>query len=755
MRRVALVSALTGVLALSLLSLSPATWAAPWMDPLHQTVPTRTPTSSARTPRPTTATTEVPEDTRTPSPPTGTAEAAPTPSIPATATSSATLAPPASVSPTGDRAWDFGDAPDPGFPSLEANDGARHSIISFEWLGEGVDDESDSHQVDRDLYDDGVFVGQLDACARETMEVEVTVLSRDDPEHPYDGQHLLYLNVLVDWNGDGSWSGRVHCAEGEAASEWAVRNLPVDVSSWPDDALSAPVSIVLPVGPLTGQVWARFSLSYAEVISGDDWDGRGAFAYGETEDYPLTVFSPPTVEREVPSPTLAMVGDAPADTTPTTVWPAGLPSWSSLLCVGGSILLVAVALVVAMLALRRRSRTALVVALVVVAVLTVAAFLFYNLGLKPLYGTAGSGPPTLPLTPRERLVPTVGDLAGSVSPSPTAVLTATSTPENANPTVEASRPTSQSGVATPLPDAVSVRDRFGFGVAISSIEQYDVGQLHAGWYLDWSSDPDPAYPGGMEYAQMVNVRGGNIFPGVGDLERTARLNPGSLWLVGNEPDVLWQDGITPREYARVYHDVYEALRSADPTCQVAIGGVSQPTPLRLEYLDMVLDAYTDLYGETIPVDVWNVHAFILREERGSWGVDIPPGISVDEGRLFEIEDHDSLEIFGQQILDFRRWMNDRGERDKPLIVSEYGIVMPTEFGFSHERVRDFMYATFDFFIASKDPDLGYPADDNRLVQRWLWYSLSDTVYPTGNLFDAATGQITPLGLAYGSYVVSH
>jgi hypothetical protein len=66
-----------------------------------------------------------------------------------------------------------------------------------------------------------------------------------------------------------------------------------------------------------------------------------------------------------------------------------------------------------------------------------------------------------------------------------------------------------------------------------------------------------------------------------------------------------------------------------------------------------------------------------------------------------------------------------------------------------------MYATFDFFITSKDPDLGYPADDNRLVQRWLWYSLSDTVYPTGNLFDAATGQITPLGLAYGSYVVSH
>jgi hypothetical protein len=128
---------------------------------------------------------------------------------------------------------------------------------------------------------------------------------------------------------------------------------------------------------------------------------------------------------------------------------------------------------------------------------------------------------------------------------------------------------------------------------------------------------------------------------------------------------------------------------------------------------------------------------------------------VDEGRLYEIEDHDSLEIFRQQVVDFRRWMEESGERDKPLIVSEYGIVMPAEYGFSQQRVQDFMYATFDFFMTATDPELGYAPDGYRLVQRWLWYSLSDTVYPTGNLFDPVTGQITALGLAYGSYVVSH
>jgi hypothetical protein len=765
MRRVALAFALASLLVLALLCSSQRTWAAPWMDPLRQTVPTRTPTSAPRTPGPA-APTEEAGDTPAPPPPTGTAEAMPTPTSTVAAEASRTPAPRESSSPTllpttlsEGGSWDFGDAPDPGFPSLAASNGARHSVISFEWLGEDVDDESDSRQIDRDLYDDGVASGELNACSQQALEAEIRVQSRENPDHPYDAQHLLYLNVLVDWNGDGSWSGAVHCPQGVAASEWAVRNLPIDVSSWPDGALSNLESIVLTTGPLTGQVWARFSLSYAEVVSGDDWDGRGTFAYGETEDYAISVSLPPTAILEVGKPASATTTPSPVGSITAVGGPAGPASWRHLLCLGGGALLFGLALVLVILALKARSRPLLIGAFVVAVVLLAVLIVLYKSSLSQAGLSANPGLDGVVPTPRERLVPTAAEVTGppavSGAPSPTAVPTWASTPEPEQTNGEAAPSTSQSGVATPLPSLYSTGDRFGFGVAVSGVEHYDVDQLHAGWYLDWSHDADPARPHGMEYVQMVNVRGGSAVPGSQDLESIARLNPGSLWLIGNEPDVVWQDGLTPTEYARVYHDVYELLKSADPSCQVAIGGVSQPTPLRLQYLDMILDAYKDLYDQTMPVDVWNVHNFILREERGSWGVDIPPGISVDQGRLFEIQDHDSLEIFRQQILDFRQWMKDRGERDKPLVVTEYGIVMPSEYGFSLERVRDFMYATFDFLMTATDPELGYPPDDDRLVQRWCWYSLSDTVYPTGNLFDPGSGQITPLGLAYGSYIVSH
>ncbi len=337
------------------------------------------------------------------------------------------------------------------------------------------------------------------------------------------------------------------------------------------------------------------------------------------------------------------------------------------------------------------------------------------------------------------------------SPSPPVATSGTATPQTTTSAPTAS-PTAPTPTPRPDPGLLTMRQRIGVVAPRTDIDQYDVARLGAGWYLQSSKVQPPPRPGGMEPALFVGVTGDTFWPPAAGLQDIARRNPGTLWMVGNEPDVIWQSNATPEEYARVYHEVYGLLKAADPSSRVVIGGISQVTPLRLRYLDEVRAAYEEAYGAPMPVEVWNIHLAILREERGSWGVDIPPGLPDDTGILYEIGDNADVEILKEQVWTFRRWMKERGERDKPLIVTEFSVLMPPEYGFPFETVRSFMYDSLDFLLSTRDGQLGYPADGNRLVQRCAWYSVADTVYATGNLFDPETGQITPLGRAFAEYV---
>ncbi len=357
-----------------------------------------------------------------------------------------------------------------------------------------------------------------------------------------------------------------------------------------------------------------------------------------------------------------------------------------------------------------------------------------------------------PITATEPILP----------PPPTATSLPTLPPTSARPA--AIQVPLSSTLAAPLPPTLSpwpptttsrglytLRQRLGVGSGLLPVTQDLAERLGFGWYLDWTLDPDGFRSPTLDYAPTIRVQEGQISTDGERLLAAVDALPGSMWLIGNEPDVKWQDNVTPDLYAQAYHDLYTLLKSRDPTCQVAIGGISQPTPLRLRYLDLILEAYQTRYGEPMPVDVWNVHAFILREERNNWGVDIPPGMADRAGRLYEIADHDNMTIFRQQIVDFRRWMKQRGQQEKPLIVTEYGILMPAEYGFSPQRVERFMVDTFEFFRTAIDPSLGYSADGGRLVQRWCWYSLFSASYPTGNLVERNSGELTLQGVAYSEY----
>jgi len=305
--------------------------------------------------------------------------------------------------------------------------------------------------------------------------------------------------------------------------------------------------------------------------------------------------------------------------------------------------------------------------------------------------------------------------------------------------------------------------RFGFNWIGTPIAQYDIPRLHAGRYMQYPgflADPPPL---DLEFLQLIRLNENFNPPSETDIVDYATVHPGTLWLIGNEPDCPWHDadGVTPRQYAEMYHELYGIIKGADPSARVAVGGIVQATPLRLLYLDMILQEYQGLYGEMIPADAWHVHNFIV-EETPSGGAGYPPGVSPDAARQaarqLGVQDHDNMTIFADQIFAFRQWMKDRGETNKPLIVSEYGILMPFIYGFDEPRVERFMIATFDYFLSATSTSVGHPNDCNRLVQAWYWLSL-DWKNLWGNetyshLFDPDTGQITPLGIAYGDYTSS-
>jgi hypothetical protein len=324
----------------------------------------------------------------------------------------------------------------------------------------------------------------------------------------------------------------------------------------------------------------------------------------------------------------------------------------------------------------------------------------------------------------------------------------------------------------------SINERFGVGlngritvsvngvIRPSLITDYDVGALRIGWYSDWLTNPQPLRPGGIRYVQLVQIRASRYPTNTLLLTETVAANPGSLWIVGNEPEGRYNQGNrTPEQYADIYHHVYGLIKGLDPTAWIAVGGVIEPTPLRLKWLDAVLTQYQSHFGVAMPVDVWNIHAQILQEKAGGWGAEIPAGLSDTQGELYTLQDNANPVIFRQLVIEFRQWMKDRGFQNKPLIISEYGVLMPWDRLAADEQtgdqmVVDFMRTTFDFLVSAKDPSLGYPADDNRLVQEWLWYSLNDQPFDdntnlgfNGSLFSYLDPtQMTKFGWTFRDYM---
>jgi len=97
---------------------------------------------------------------------------------------------------------DWGDAPDPTYPTIAASTGASHQIITGVHMGVSVDGEADGQPDPNALGDDNDGNDDEDGVALgapfrpgTTATVDITV-SQDG-----------YIDAWFDWNADGSWAG--------------------------------------------------------------------------------------------------------------------------------------------------------------------------------------------------------------------------------------------------------------------------------------------------------------------------------------------------------------------------------------------------------------------------------------------------------------------------------------------------------------------------------------------------------------------
>ncbi len=376
--------------------------------------------------------------------------------------------------------------------------------------------------------------------------------------------------------------------------------------------------------------------------------------------------------------------------------------------------------------------------------------------------------------------------------------------------------------------ATNCRYGVGFVPDFSSSLEW-ISTLDAGWFVDFSAKAPATEVDSAHFMPVVRLKqdkdSGVRLPtytftpplvykqdnGQDGLGQLVVDNPGELWIIGNEPDVDndSQDNTMPDVYARAYHEAYYYIKAIDPTARVANAGLSMITPGRLQYLTIVWDTYKSLYGEDMPVDVWNMHLYILEERNpnnpnqygdGKIALGTDPSIA----KLSAIADqslcpdpstpgidprpdvhcrseHDSVSIFQEQVYNMRNWMNDRGQRNKPLIISEFGLLYPYLEGqpdgtceflqdefqrcFNPQRVTDYLNGTVNFMENTTDNTLGYPGDGNRLVQQWLWYSIVTEEFWSGgssnlivrnyaNFPSGALGALTPIGQAFRQQATS-
>ncbi|UCF79041.1 MAG: hypothetical protein JSW03_01905, partial [Candidatus Eiseniibacteriota bacterium] len=188
---------------------------------------------------------------------------------------------------------DYGDAPDPTFPSFFASNGPYHTTLTDCYVGWTSTSEPNALVPDLDADDGGPMIyAFLNAAAIWTGWIYVPITI--DASAPGPNLQPRYLNVLLDCNSSGTWC--------DQAGEWIVRNYllpdfaPYLLVHYPGQTVWYNIGGFTWVNDYSGIHWLRVTLSDAPVTPNvpNGWDGSwGGFVLGETEDWPLAWFYHP------------------------------------------------------------------------------------------------------------------------------------------------------------------------------------------------------------------------------------------------------------------------------------------------------------------------------------------------------------------------------------------------------------------------------------------------------------------------------
>lgn len=182
---------------------------------------------------------------------------------------------------TGEPLVDWGDAPDPTYPTLATNNGANHTLGGALMMGATVDPELDGQpdatatgdDNDGNNDDDGViFQGPLVPGQQTLMTVTVSA--------------PCAISGWMDFNGDGDWSDQY---------EHLYSGIPL-----PAGANVVPLGV--PAGATPGPTFIRFRVTTSGALP-----FTGNAPDGEVEDYLVTIEEPPPLD----------FGDAPDAPFPT------------------------------------------------------------------------------------------------------------------------------------------------------------------------------------------------------------------------------------------------------------------------------------------------------------------------------------------------------------------------------------------------------------------------------------------------------